>query len=195
MKTHLKHRPSSAAPPKRRAQLVRRACPPRPDAAPGELARILVPVDFSAGSEAALRRAASRAQLHHARVLPIHVTAPICFTVDCGYGPVNRKEPDEDSLRQTRARLRKLVHRFVPAELAEEVTVCSGEPNEQIVRATAERKADLIIMLAHGALGRKSAAPTHTVDRLVRETRCPVLVVHACEPPRERLSLNRERTR
>ena len=153
--------------------------------------RILVPVDFTAGSETALRHAASLAQAQGACVLPVHVTPPICFTVDCGYGPVHRKVPDEESLRRTRARLQKLVHRIVRAEWAEEVTVRSGEPMDQILRAAAERNADLIIMLAHDALGGKPAPLTHTVDRLVRETRCPVLVVHAPElsekrPPRER---------
>lgn len=157
--------------------------------------RILVPVDFSAGSETALRHAATLARLHGAHVLPIHVTPPICFTVDCGYGPVNRKVPDENSLRLTRARLQKLVHRIVGAELAEEVTVCSGETIEQIVKAAAERNADLIVVLAHDALGGKPMPLTHTVDRLVRETRCPVLAVHGCEPSRIHPSSKRERTR
>ena len=182
MKTSLDHPPPGAAPRKRRDGAVRRAQPARPPRAANRFARILVPVDFTAGSEKALRFAASLAQLHHARILPIHVTPPMCFTVDCGYGPVDRTEPDEESLRQTRTRLRKLVHRLVPAKLAEEVTVCSGKPIEHIIKAATERKADLIVMLAHDAMGRKPTPLTHTVDRLVRETRCPVLVVHAEEP-------------
>ena len=152
-------------------------------------------MDFTAGSERALRNASSLAQLHRARVFPIHVTPPICFTVDCGYGPVNRTVPDEDSLRQTRTQLQRLVHGIVPAALAEEVTVCSGDPIDQIVRAATERKADLIVMLAHDALGRKSMPLTHTVDRLVRETRCPVLVVHAGEPSHKPPLANRKTVR
>jgi nucleotide-binding universal stress UspA family protein len=139
-------------------------------------------VDFSAGSDRALRHTAALARTHHARVLPLHVTPPICFTADCGYGPVNRQVPDKDSLRQTRARLQRLVHRIVPAELAEDVTVSNGEPIEQMVTTATEWKADLIIMLAHDALG--LPPPTHKVDRLVREVRCPVLVLHP--PPASR---------
>ena len=195
MKTPLDLQPSRTALRKRRAAPARHAGLARLSAAPVGFRRILVPVDFSAGSETALRHAASLAQLHRARVLPIHVTPPICFTVDCGYGPVNRKVPDEESLRQTRARLQKLVHRIVQAESTEEVTVRSGEPIDQIVRAAAERNADLIIMLAHDALSGKPAPLTHTVDRLVRETRCPVLVVHAHELSRKRPPAKRERTR
>ena len=93
--------------------------------------RILVPVDFSAGSDHALQHAAALALAYQARVLPLHVTPPICFTADCGYGPVNHAVPDANLLRQTRTRLQRLMHRFVPAELAEEVTVRSGEPIEQ----------------------------------------------------------------
>ena len=80
------------------------------------------------------------------------------------------------------------MHRFVPAELAEEVTVRNGEPIEQIMIAAKAWKADLIIMFAHGALGGDSTRPTHTVDRLVREVRCPVLVLHAGGPSRNRQS-------
>lgn len=194
MKTRLDRQLSRPALRKRSTPPVRRACAARSSTALVEFRRILVPVDFSAGSEIALRQAASLAQLHGARVLPIHITPPICFTVDCGYGPVNRRVPDEDSLRQTQARLQKLVHRIVRTELTEEVTVRSGEPIEQIVREATERKADLIIMLAHDALGGKSVPVTHTVDRLVRETRCPVLVVHAHELSRKRPPSKRERT-
>ncbi len=67
--------------------------------------RILVPVDFTAGSDWVLEHAAALARTYHARVLPLHVTPPICFTVDCGYGPVNRAVPDKNSLRRTRVKL------------------------------------------------------------------------------------------
>ena len=153
--------------------------------------RILVPVDFTTGSDRALRHAASLARAHHARVLPLHVTPPICFTADCGYGPVNRAIPDEDSVRRTRAHLQRLVHRIVPKELAEDVIVQSGEPSEQIVMTAKEWSADLIIMLAHEGLSKNSVPPTHTVDRLVREVRCPVLVLHPPMPSRKGRSSNR----
>jgi nucleotide-binding universal stress UspA family protein len=153
--------------------------------------RILVPVDFTAGSDRALRHAAALGRTHRARILPLHVTPPICFSVDCGYGPVNRAVPDEDSLRRTRAHLQRLVHRLVPKELAEAVIVQSGEPTEQIVMAAKEWRADLLIVLAHEALGRSSVPPTHTVDRLVREVCCPVLVLHSPPPSRKGRSSNR----
>jgi nucleotide-binding universal stress UspA family protein len=156
-----------------------RALRRRASVAPVMFRRILVPVDFSAGSGCVLRHAASLARAHRARVLPIHVTPPICFTVDCGYGPVNRAVPDDDALHETRVRLQRLVHRIVPAPLAEEVIVRCGEPMEQIVAAAKEWKADLIIMLAHVPLGGDLTPVTHTVDRLIREVRCPVLALHA----------------
>lgn len=144
--------------------------------------RILVPVDFSRGSDLALQHAASLALAHQGRVLPLHVTPPICLTVDCGYGPVNRQVPDEDSVRQTQARLQRLVHRLVPEKLAEGVIVRNGEPIGQIVSAAKEWKADLIIMLAHELPGRGSTPPTHTVDPVVRQVSCPVLVLRAQWP-------------
>jgi nucleotide-binding universal stress UspA family protein len=144
--------------------------------------RILVPIDFTAGSDRALRQAALLARAHHARVLLLHVTTPICFTADCGYGPVNRAIPDEASLRRSRAHLQRLVHRIVPKQLAERVIVQSGEPTDEIVMIAKDWSADLIIMVAHEVLGKNGVPPTHTVDRLVREVRCPVLVLHPPMP-------------
>ena len=194
MKTRLDHHRTGLPARSRRPTPGHRSPLARASADSVVFKRILVPVDFTAGSDRALRLAAALALADRARVLPIHVTPPICFTADCGYGPVNRKMPDEDSLRQTRARLQRLVHRFVPAELAEEVTVRNGEPIEQIMIAAKAWKADLTIMFAHGALGGDSTRPTHTVDRLVREVRCPVLVVHAPGPSRKSQSPNRPGT-
>jgi nucleotide-binding universal stress UspA family protein len=122
--------------------------------------------------------------------LLLHVTPPICFTVDCGYGPVNRALPDEDSLRRTRANLQRLIHRIVPKELAEAVIVQSGETTERIVMAAKQWRADLIVMLAHEALSKNSVPPTHTVDRLVREVRGPVLLLHPPTPSRKGRLLN-----
>lgn len=168
---------------KARRQPPRRKLVPRPRARARAVVfrRILVPVDFTAGSDLALRHAASLAVAHRARVLPVHVTPPLCLTVNCGYGPVNREGPDEELLQRTRARLQRLVHRLVPKKLAKAVTVRSGHPTEQIVLAANEWKADLIVLLAHQLKGAHPAPLTHTVDGLVREVGCPVLVLHARE--------------
>jgi nucleotide-binding universal stress UspA family protein len=104
---------------------------------------------------------------------------------------VHRAVPDKDSLRRTRAQLQRLVHQIVPAKLAEEVSVQSGEPIEQIMRAATTWKADLIIMLAHNAAGGVSTPPTHTVDQLVREVHCPVLLLHPPTPSRKGRTLTK----
>ena len=185
MKTRLNHHQPGTAPPSRRPRAKDHSSSWRAGGDAVVFKRILVPVDFTAGSDRALRHAAALGRTHRARVLPLHVTRPLCFTVDCGYGPVDRAVPDEQSLRRTRAHLQRLVHRIVAKELAEEVMVRSGEPTEQIVRAAKEWRADLIIMLAHDARGGASPPPTHTMDGLVREVRCPVLLLHPPTPSRK----------
>ena len=185
MKARLENHRRRAPARSRRTKPKRRSPSSRVSAGSVVFKRILVPVDFTAGSDRALRHAAALARAHHARVLPLHVTPPICFTVDCGYGPVNRVVPDEASLRRTRAHLQRLVHQIVPAQRAEGVIVQSGEPIQQIMIAATKWKADLIIMLAHDGSGGGSAPPTHTVDALVREVRCPVLLLHPPTPSRK----------
>ena len=152
--------------------------------------QILVPVNFTAGSERALRHAAKLAAANHAKVLPLHVTSPICFTTDCGYGPVNQELPDEALMRRCRAKLRRMAQRVFPAPLAGDIIVRSGQTIEQIVLAAKEWKIDLIIMVARdGTLGDPQAQ--HTVDAVMRQVRCPVLVLH--RPPDRKKILFRKR--
>src|SRR5262245_34636359 len=86
-------RRTDTPPPGRNGMPGHRSYPGRARAAPVIFKRILVPVDFRAGSSRALQQALALA--HQARILALHVTPPICINVDCGYGPVNRQVPDE----------------------------------------------------------------------------------------------------
>src|SRR6266511_2753226 len=72
-----------------------------------KLTRILVPVDFSRASAKSLCYASAIAKMHGAKIVLLHITKPISFSADFGYGPVNREVTDAAPMRRDRSRLRR----------------------------------------------------------------------------------------
>src|ERR1041384_7342614 len=72
-----------------------------------KLTRILVPVDFSRASAKPLCYASAIAKVHGAKIILLHITKPISFSADYGYGPVNRQVSDDAQMRKDRSRLRR----------------------------------------------------------------------------------------
>ena len=97
-----------------------------PPAAPIRLKRILVPVDFSRASIKPLNYAAALANAHGARIVVLHVTKPIAFCVDCGYGPVNRTEADSEQVNKDRAHLSRFAIRHLSPRSIENLVIRSG---------------------------------------------------------------------
>jgi nucleotide-binding universal stress UspA family protein len=167
----------------------------RPRASPAmvpqliELRRILVPVDFSQAAAKPLQYSASMATAHGAKVILLHVTKPVSYCVDCGYGPVNRRVPDEAQVKKARWHLRRLAAKYLPPATRDEILIRSGEASEQIICAASELKADLIVLCAHEASAANLFGFHETADRVMRQAPCPVFVVRSREhdfirPPR-----------
>jgi nucleotide-binding universal stress UspA family protein len=152
-----------------------------PPAAPIRLKRILVPVDFSRASIKPLNYAAALANAHGARIVVLHVTKPIAFCVDCGYGPVNRTEADSEQVNKDRARLSRFAVRHLSPRSIENLVIRSGNAGEQILAAAKEMGADLILLYAHEANPSSLVGSHETAERVTRSAPCPVLVVR----PRE----------
>src|SRR5947208_806114 len=83
--------------------------------------RILVPVDFSPESRQALRYAAAFAAQFGASLTLFHVVELLTFTVDVGYGPVNRLVPNEDMLHHAATKLKQLKKKRVDSQLKVEL--------------------------------------------------------------------------
>lgn len=89
--------------------------------------------------------------------------------------------PAEERPHDLREELLAELNRAMAA--APDVTVATalgeGAAAEAICREAERRDADLIVMTAHGASGRRSAALGSVVDRALHAARVPVLVVRA----------------
>lgn len=155
--------------------------------------RIVVPIDFSAESTRALKIAAGLDQGDGGNLLLVHVVGPIYDLRDFGYGPVQRRRPNEGLMRHARQRLRALARRHVGEKRLWRCVVRSGTAPHQILKAAEEFRAELVIMPTRGL---SHAPPTEvgsTAERVVRHAPCPVLVLPK-QTPRKRRKKPRNRS-
>jgi nucleotide-binding universal stress UspA family protein len=140
---------------------------------------ILCPVDFSEHSEAALGYAIDLAALTHG-----HVT--ILTVVDSFLDAASQASGRGDTLdAQTQEELQKLLARIgggrqqPPSRPG--ISVVVGDPAEEILKQASEYKADIIVMGTQGLEGAKRLMFGSTTEKVLRESRVPVLAVPAPE--------------
>jgi universal stress protein A len=142
---------------------------------------ILVPIDFSDPSRAALEFAADFARRYGGRIVLLSVIEPDPFSRFGNHPLVVTQKTFKDRVA---LKLSDLGRRHVGKDFVEKVLVRSGTPFEKIIETADVLKADLIIMATHGHTGLKHLLLGSTAERVIRFARCPVLTVHReAEPP------------
>ena len=143
---------------------------------------ILVPTDFSAGSEAALACAREVATAVGASLHLLHVVenpfAPGGFMemypLPPGYFPSELEE----------AAKRRLEGVLTPDEktrFSATVATTMGIPAREILhRIDEDPKIDLVVMATHGRGGMARVVMGSVADKVVRGATCPVLTLKAC---------------
>jgi nucleotide-binding universal stress UspA family protein len=117
--------------------------------------QILVATDFSDPAEAALRFAVQTARALRARLHVLHVLSPVDKDV-------TRLLADAAAMAGS-----------IPCVVA----TVSGDPAEEILRYARTHAIDLIVVGTHGRTGLSRLLLGNVADRVLRGTRCPVLVV------------------
>ena len=150
------------------------ATPKRPS--PLQIKSILVPIDFSPPSKKALDYAAEVARQLKAKLTLLNVVEPVALPDFAASFPL-AMENDElmATAKEQIERVIKAAH--VPRGIVEKVLVRFGRSFHEIAEAARTLKVDLIIISTHGYTGLKHALLGSTTERVVRHTRCPVLVV------------------
>ena len=136
--------------------------------------RVLVAYDFSKDSELALRYGLSLAQEYQSEIHLLHVISDIGASGQ----EISWESPETEGSYHVAARM---LQQTVPAEthLWCEVTHSVREgwrPYREILSYAAEREVDLICIGAHGQGFRLGTLFGSNADRVLRESRCPVLV-------------------
>lgn len=138
----------------------------------GRWSKILVPVDFSEPSLAALRYAKALAKEDGAALIVVHVIQP--FHEDWRMETTQLQRAVRE---RARAEMRELVARELPAPVDARAKVRIGHPVEEIVAVARESGAELIVIATHGRSGLRHVLLGSVAERVVRHAPCPVLVV------------------
>jgi len=148
-----------------------------------KISKILCPTDFSELSVHSLRYARAFAATFEAQIHCIHV-------VDEAYQHWNAMGPEgaplapplEDLTTYAVTHMQQFAdEHLVGLKYAPVTKVMSGRPADEIVQYALEKTIDLIIIATHGRGGLAHALLGSTVDKVVRKSTCPVLVVREQE--------------
>jgi nucleotide-binding universal stress UspA family protein len=139
----------------------------------GRLKEILFPTDLSQVSESAFTIAATFAKKFDARLFVLHVI-------------------DEDSVKfyhpaesSDDGRLKERVYEFVKSHMASlpgadaitSIHILEGNAESAILEFASENGVDVIAMATHGHTGIREDLLGSTTDRIIRQSRCPVLAL------------------
>jgi universal stress protein A len=142
--------------------------------------RILVPIDFSECSRAALDRAVELSRVLGAELVLLHVVDSSGLFV----GGIESYVDVAAIARQMQEDARKELAAIAATAAANgrpgtRIEVYEGRPAQAIVDCAKEQGVDLIVMGTHGRSGLSRVFLGSVAERVVRTAPCDVLVVHA----------------
>jgi nucleotide-binding universal stress UspA family protein len=149
----------------------------------GDFRHILVPVDFSSASEQALEVAIGMANRYGATLTLVHSCAVPVY----GYpGMAGRGFDILSAIEQAaKSELDGLVAKVRTRVSTAQAMLRVGEPDQEILRAIEETRADLVVMGTHGRRGFRHAFLGSVAERTVRYAPVPVLTVRGKEAPQK----------
>lgn len=137
---------------------------------------ILVPIDYEAPADAALRVGGNLARASKGRLLVTHaLPLPIYTMTEYPMAPI-----DGEWIREETDRLRDHVRKVLGQDgevPAFEVDVRVDTPALRIIQLAAERRVDVIVMGTHGRSGFKHLLLGSVAAKVARLAPCPVLTV------------------
>jgi nucleotide-binding universal stress UspA family protein len=142
--------------------------------------RILVPIDFSESSDAALEYATTLARNVGASMHLLHVFEDPYITGGAFTAEMYAPAPEdlrEQLLEQAKARLRRRAIRLDEEGIHASAEVYSGPTPKAIAGYAAAQRIDLIVMGTHGRGGVAHLLLGSVAEQVVRTAPCPVLTV------------------
>ncbi|MEM9292877.1 MAG: universal stress protein [Acidobacteriota bacterium] len=141
-----------------------------------DIQRIVVPLDFSAGSQQALAEAKELAAVYGAQLDLIHVVQPLAYPQSYFPGATSAYVADYAAIgQQAKASLQRIAeeHGLEGAS----VHVTEGYPATAIVDYAKRHGADLIVLSTHGLTGVAHLFLGSVAEKVVRLAECPVWTV------------------
>jgi nucleotide-binding universal stress UspA family protein len=148
------------------------------------ITRILVPVDFSAHSEKAIRYATTLGHALRAQVTLLHVVQDP-FVTGAGQAEAfvpNMPELLNEMLKTAYAQMAELEGRLLAQGFTVQSAVIKGVPAREIVEYARTGAFNLIVMGTHGRTGLSHALLGSIAERVVQKAPCAVLTVRETDP-------------
>lgn len=146
--------------------------------------KILVPTDFSEDSVLAFRTALSIAATYQARIFLLHVisnTLQRSLSDYCLDQNIVERVMNE-SIVFSNEKLKETIGRCQNNGKVKIIPdVCKGQPYEEILNVASERKIDLIVIASHGETGLKKYFIGSITEKVMKEAKCPVLLIRSQE--------------
>lgn len=143
------------------------------------LKQILVPSDFSPGSDQAFKYALHFGEQFGAQLHVIHVLEAILSPLFASPPVVSTFS--ERELAAAEKKLRAWTESAIVAGVAARPLVRTGLAAHEIIEAAKDFDVDLVIIATHGFAGWKHFCIGSTAERVARMAPCPVLVVREKE--------------
>jgi len=147
------------------------------------ITRILVPVDFSAHSDRAMRYAATLASQVGASVELLHIVEDISYGAFSEVYVPSMPDLIQETVNDGVERLNSMQAAVFPHGADVATAVFVGRPASAIVDHAGTGGFDLIVMGTHGRTGLSHMLMGSVAERLVRTAPCPVLTVRPAAPP------------
>lgn len=143
------------------------------------LQRILVPVDLTACSRAAVEYAALLAMPQRATITLLYVVEPDCPRD--GQNTSTRHSSEVRLLAQIQKQLAALTEQSIRGRAQCETLIRFGSPQIEIETVARDQSMDLIILATHGERGLPDFCFASTPEKVLRYAPCPVLIVRQQE--------------
>jgi nucleotide-binding universal stress UspA family protein len=152
--------------------------PPERGATPWHLHHILVPHDGTPTTSAALPPAAELAQRAHAELLVAHVTDHQAASTEPGSlnAPRYVDQPQHEWPAWTSEFIQRMACVCPLDHLHVRINLSHGDPAAEILRLSERQATDLIVLAWRG---RWEAPHAATMKDILREARCPIMVLRA----------------
>jgi nucleotide-binding universal stress UspA family protein len=150
--------------------------------------KILAPTDFSEPSYAALEHAIELASHFDAELWLLHVMPFLPASspnLVVAVRAVTDVASDAERLDEAMRRLQEAAISRVPPSLKVHYEVKMGYADKEITCMATDGKFDLLVIATHGLSGWRHMVSGSVAEAIVRQSRCPVLTVHATPPVEE----------
>jgi nucleotide-binding universal stress UspA family protein len=138
---------------------------------------VLVPLDFSVLSDAALQRASQFARQFGSKLVLVHAVEPIIQPVEYAIVPAEMEEINQRQVSSCQTRLERFQQRLKEEGIDCKVVVKLGRPWHVITETAKRLRCDLIVIPTHGRSGLKHLLMGSTAERVVQHAPCSVLIV------------------